>query len=374
MSSATGSKLHNKALCLSGFTILNFCLLFTTSGVSSDPTLFRLTIQDRFSFSIPYWLLSSFFPLVCPWIKGTSRREFLSILFGRSLESLDLRLMRKTQLSSVIRQEQMDGHPEVVQMVEAFFQAKLEARFDGFDGKTQSGGSFLSFVWCENCSIIWCLINSTSLPSTSISSKLLNYCSNSCTKNKSLETQDMSVIYRSLALLIHEGGSDMACSYKALLQLWFAEPKASTEHSRICDHIDLWGILALRCLKTQREELGVRSLCSFLSHPILLPKSWMNWKSHLQPVLARLLWNFHEFLPVSKAGSFGFPPGGPLISPNEPHFVCSFQLGQGWLRYLADWKVVLVVFCGFCLVSKYIKEMSWNIINFKFKSLQIFYQ
>lgn len=93
-------------------------------------------------------------------------------------------------------------------------------------------------------SITWCLMNSTSLPSTSISSKLLNYCSNSCAKNKSLETQDMSVIYRSLALLIHEGGSDMACSYKALLQLWFAEPKASTEHSRICDHIDLWGILA----------------------------------------------------------------------------------------------------------------------------------
>ena len=27
----------------------------------------------------------------------------------------------------------MDGHPEVVQMVEAFFQAKLEARFDGFE-------------------------------------------------------------------------------------------------------------------------------------------------------------------------------------------------------------------------------------------------
>lgn len=108
-------------------------------------------------------------------------------------------------------------------------------------------------------------------------------------KKKSLETQDMSVIYRSLALLIHEGGSDMACSYKALLQLWFAEPKASTEHSRICDHIDLWGILALRWLKTQRDSLRVRSLCSFSSHPILLPKSWMNWKSHLQPVLARLL-------------------------------------------------------------------------------------
>ena len=54
----------------------------------------------------------------------------------------------------------------------------------------------------------------------------------------------MSVIYRSLALLIHEGGSDMACSYKALLQLWFAKPKASTKHERICDHIDLWGILA----------------------------------------------------------------------------------------------------------------------------------
>lgn len=43
-----------------------------------------------------------------------------------------------------------------------------------------------------------------------------------------------------------------------------------------------------------------------------------------------------ELLPVSEAGSFGFSPGGPLISPNEPHFVCSFQLGQGWLRYLAD--------------------------------------
>ena len=185
MSSATGSKLHNKALCLSGFTILNFCLVFTTSGVSSDPTLFKLTIKDRFSFSISYWLLSSFFPLDCPCIKGTSRREFLSILFGRSLESLDLRLMRKTQLSSVIRQEQMDGHPEVVQMVEAFFQAKLEARFWWI--WWQSGGSFLSFVWCENCSMVsitWCLINSTSLPSTSISSKLLNYCSNSCAKKQ----------------------------------------------------------------------------------------------------------------------------------------------------------------------------------------------
>lgn len=52
--------------------------------------------------------------------------------------------MRKTQLSSVIRQEQIDGHPEVVQMVEAFFQAKLEARFDGFDGNLAE--AFLSFV------------------------------------------------------------------------------------------------------------------------------------------------------------------------------------------------------------------------------------
>lgn len=133
---------------------------------------------------------------------------------------------------------------------------------------------------------------------------------------------------------------------------------------------DLWsyrslGYFGLKMFGlTQREELGVRSLCSFLSHPILLPKIWMNWKSHLQPVLARLLWNFNELLPVSEAGSFGFSSGGPLISPNEPHFVCSFQLGQGWLRYLADWKVGSGGFSGFCLVSKYMKEMSWNIINF----------
>ena len=52
-----------------------------------------------------------------------------------------MRLMRKTQLSSVIRHEQIDGHPEVVEMVEAFFQAKIEARFQ------QESVIYFDFVW-----------------------------------------------------------------------------------------------------------------------------------------------------------------------------------------------------------------------------------
>ncbi len=79
------------------------------------------------------------------------------MLFGRSLASLDVRLMRKTQLSSVIRHEQIDGHPEVVEMVEAFFQAKIEARFQ------QESVIYFDFVWYKKfrnsmVSLQWFLI------------------------------------------------------------------------------------------------------------------------------------------------------------------------------------------------------------------------
>ena len=65
-----------------------------------------------------------------------------------------MRLMRKTQLSSVIRQEQIDGHPEVVEMVDAFFQAKIEARF-----QQESVIYILILFGIRNSEIQWFLYN-----------------------------------------------------------------------------------------------------------------------------------------------------------------------------------------------------------------------